>query len=56
MSAKCKDKQGRILRTGESQRKDGLYEYRYTDANKKDVSNEVCVTTPRQVIVLYWKC
>ena len=22
-------------RTGESQRKDGLYEYRYTDANKK---------------------
>lgn len=35
MSAKSRDKQGRVLRTGESQRKDGLYEYRYTDANKK---------------------
>lgn len=35
MSAKRRDKQGRVLRTGESQRKDGLYEYRYTDANKK---------------------
>lgn len=35
MSAKRRDKQCRVLRTGESQRKDGLYEYRYTDANKK---------------------
>lgn len=26
---------GRILRTGESQRKNGMYEFRYTDANKK---------------------
>lgn len=29
MSEKRKDKRGRILRTGESQRKDGKYEYRY---------------------------
>lgn len=35
MSEKRRDNKGRVLRTGESQRKDGLYEYRYTDANKK---------------------
>lgn len=35
MSTKRKDSKGRVLRTGESQRKDGLYEYRFTDANKK---------------------
>ena len=35
MSNKRRDNKGRVLRTGESQRKDGLYEYRYTDANKK---------------------
>lgn len=31
MSEKRKDKSGRILRTGESQRKDFIYQYRYTD-------------------------
>jgi len=31
MSAKRKDAKGRILKTGESQRKDALYQYRYTD-------------------------
>lgn len=31
MSEKRKDKSGRILRTGESQRKDLIYQYRYTD-------------------------
>jgi len=31
MSTKRKDNKGRILKTGESQRKDGLYQYRYTD-------------------------
>lgn len=31
MSEKRKDSKGRILKTGESQRKDGLYQYRYTD-------------------------
>lgn len=31
MSEKRKDRNGRILRTGESQRKDLLYQYRYTD-------------------------
>ena len=31
MSEKRKDHKGRILRTGESQRKDLIYQYRYTD-------------------------
>lgn len=31
MSEKRKDSKGRILRTGESQRKDGRYQYRYED-------------------------
>lgn len=35
MSAKRKDKKGRILRTGESQRKDLTYQYRYTDSKGK---------------------
>lgn len=35
MSAKRKDKKGRVLRTGESQRKDLTYQYRYTDAGGK---------------------
>lgn len=33
--ANRKDSKGRVLRTGESQRKDGIYMYRYTDFNKK---------------------
>lgn len=33
MSEKRKDSKGRILKTGESQRKDGLYQYRYQDIN-----------------------
>lgn len=35
MSEKRKDNKGRILRTGESQRKDGIYQYRYTDTRGK---------------------
>jgi len=35
MSGKRKDNKGRILRTGESQRKDLTYQYRYTDASGK---------------------
>ena len=35
MSEKRKDSTGRILRTGESQRKDGIYQYRYTDTRGK---------------------
>ena len=35
MSDKRRDNKGRILHTGESQRKNGMYEFRYTDANKK---------------------
>lgn len=31
MSEKRKDSKGRILHTGESQRKDGKYEYKYVD-------------------------
>ncbi|MCR4719946.1 MAG: tyrosine-type recombinase/integrase [Firmicutes bacterium] len=33
MSEKRRDKKGRILRDGESQRPDGKYEYKYSDAN-----------------------
>ena len=32
---KRRDDQGRVLRTGEYQREDGLYEYRFSDINKK---------------------
>lgn len=35
MSEKRKDNKGRILRTGESQRKDLIYQYRYTDIRGK---------------------
>lgn len=35
MSAKRKDRRGRVLRTGESQRKDLIYQYRYTDIRGK---------------------
>jgi integrase len=35
MSEKRKDNKGRILRTGESQRKDLIYQYRYTDPHGK---------------------
>ncbi len=35
MSEKRKDNKGRILRTGESQRKDLIYQYRYTDSSGK---------------------
>ena len=33
--AKRKDSKGRVLRTGESERADGSYDYRYTDENHK---------------------
>lgn len=35
MAEKRKDNRGRILRTGESQRKDGRYQFQYTDAAGK---------------------
>ena len=35
ISEKRKDSKGRILKTGESQRKDGTYQYRYKDNHKK---------------------
>lgn len=35
MSQKRRDNKGRVLRTGESQRKDGRYAYKYTDAYGK---------------------
>ena len=34
MASSRKDSRGRVLRKGESQRKDGLYQYRYTDLLK----------------------
>lgn len=38
MPEKRKDSKGRVLKTGESQRKDGRYQYRYTDAQGNRVS------------------
>ncbi len=35
MSEKRKDNKGRILKTGESQSKDLIYQYRYTDIHGK---------------------
>lgn len=35
LAKKRKDKKGRLLWTGESQRADGIYQYRYTDENHK---------------------
>ena len=35
MSTKRKDNKGRVLKTGESQRKDLIYQYRYTDFRGK---------------------
>ena len=35
MAEKRRDNKGRILRTGESQRKDGRYAYKYTDSTGK---------------------
>ena len=35
MSEKRRDNKGRLLKTGESQRKDLIYQYRYTDVNGK---------------------
>ena len=35
MSEKRRDNKGRLLRSGERQRNDGMYEYRYTDARGK---------------------
>lgn len=35
MAGKRKDKSGRVLKTGENQRKNGTYDYRYTDGHGK---------------------
>lgn len=35
VSEKRKDSKGRILKDGESQRKNGTYDYRYTDCHQK---------------------
>ena len=35
MAGKRKDKNGRVLKTGENQRKNGTYDYRYTDPHGK---------------------
>ena len=35
MNTKRKDNKGRVLKTGESQRKDLIYQYRYTDFRGK---------------------
>ena len=43
------DNKGRILKDGESQRKDGSYRYRYTDADgvRRDVYSKRLVSTDR---------
>ena len=43
------DNKGRILKDGESQRKDGSYRYRYTDADgvRRDVYSKRLVPTDR---------
>ena len=41
MSEKRKDHKGRILRTGESQRKDLIYQYRYKDVQGNAMENAV---------------
>ena len=35
MNRKRKDKNGRVLKTGENQRKNGTYDFRYTDGHGK---------------------
>ena len=35
MTEKRRDNKGRVLKDGESQRKNGTYDYRYTDIHKK---------------------
>ena len=35
LSERRKDSKGRVLRTGESERKDGLYQFRYEDISGK---------------------
>lgn len=35
LMTKRKDSKGRILKTGESQRKDGIYMYRYSDIRRQ---------------------
>ena len=35
MSERRRDNKGRVLRTGEGQRSNGQYYYKYTDANKE---------------------
>ena len=48
MSERRKDSKGRVLRTGESERKDGLYQFRYEDISGKRQTiydrdlNELC--------------
>ena len=40
MSEKRRDSKGRLLRTEESQRADGKYEYKYVDATKGMISED----------------
>lgn len=51
MSEKRKDNKGRILRTGESQRKDLIYQYRYTDIRGKRQIRDIKVSDAQQWIM-----
>ena len=50
-SAKRKDNKGRILKDGESQRADGTYRYRYTDATgkRRDIYSSRLVATDKPI-------
>ena len=50
-STKRKDSKGRILKDGESQRPDGTYRYRYTDATgkRRDIYSSRLVPTDKPI-------
>ena len=51
---KRKDSKGRILKTGESQRKDGIYMYRYSDIRGKQktiYSNDLKELREREALI-----
>lgn len=50
MSEKRRDSKGRLLKTGESQRADGRYLYKYVEQGRKDkvcLFMETCADRPR---------
>ena len=50
MSEKRRDNKNRILRSGESQRKDGRYAYKYTDTFGKVQLNKIAARWPAKAV------